>query len=150
MAQKRRTITCKYLAYTYRGRNGSPRVIRLPLVHLYLESSEVATETVGLVDTGATRTLIPLELAEILSLRYEEGEAETVGAGGTFLCRIAKLRKLMLLKNVTPFATFTDVEILVPAREGILPHVILGREYVFHKFDITFQEKRRKMTFIEL
>jgi len=107
----------------------------------------LSLETVGLVDTGATQSLIPREIAEVLMLEYEEGEGEVWGAGGVFTAQLAKLKKLVLLKNVTPFASFLEVKVLVPEREGILPYAILGRDYTFKRFDITFHEKRQKMTF---
>ncbi len=142
-----RNVVCKYLAYGYTRKDGSTHVIRLPLVHIYLKSSEADYETIGLVDTGATKTLIPREFAEELSLKYKKQLAETVGAGGTFNCQMATLEKLVLLKNVTPFCTYMNIDVLVPEREGILPYAILGRDYIFHRFDVTFHERREKMTF---
>jgi len=99
------------------------------------------------VDTGATETLIPREIASLLALEYEKGEAEVTGAGGTFPAQVARLKRLVLLKNVTPFAEFPQIRVIVPKPEGILPYVVLGRDYVFKRFDITFHENRQKLTF---
>lgn len=130
---------------------GSVRTLLLPLVHVRIESPREHIETDALVDSGATRTLIPKEIAEILpSLKYKEQRAEVTGAGGVFLARVTRLKKLALIKNVTPFANFVETEVLVPDHEGILPYVILGRDYVFRRFDITFHENRRKLTFTEI
>jgi len=104
-----------------------------------------------LVDSGATKTLIPKEISEILpSLKYIEGSTEVTGAGGVFFAKKTTLKKLVLIKNVTPFATFNQPEVLVPEHEGILPYVILGRDHMFRRFDIIFHEKRRKVTLIEI
>ncbi|MEM3727793.1 MAG: retropepsin-like aspartic protease [Candidatus Bathyarchaeia archaeon] len=147
----KKSVTCKYLFYRYTMRNGTVRTLLLPLVHVRIESPEEHIETDALVDSGATRTLIPKEIAEILpSLKYEEQRAEVTGAGGVFLARVTRLKKLTLIKNITPFAHFVEIEVLVPDHEGILPYVILGRDYVFRRFDITFHEKRRKLTFTEI
>jgi hypothetical protein len=131
--------------------NGIVRTLLLPLVHVRIESLEETIETDALVDSGATRTLIPKEIAELLpSLKYEEQSAEVTGAGGIFLAKVTRLKRLTLIKNVTPFANFVQIEVLVPEHEGILPYMILGRDHVFHRFDITFHENRRKLTFKEI
>jgi len=123
----------------------------LPLVHIRIESPEESIETDALVDSGATKTLIPKEIAELLpSLKYEERSIEVTGAGGLFSAKITKLKKLTLIKNVTPFANFVQVEVLVPDYEGILPYVVLGRDHVFRRFNIAFHEKRRKLIFTEI
>lgn len=142
-----RKIVCKYIAYKYQQKNGSLKYIKLPLVHVRLESAENAFESVALVDSGATQTLIPLELAEILKLQYEKSKVEVIGAGGAFQSLIAKLKAFKVLKNKTPFATFRDIHVLVPESKGILPYAILGRDHIFRKFDITFHERREKITF---
>ena len=145
----KKAFVCKYLSYSYRAKDGSVAAIRLPLVHIRIKSSETELETIGLVDTGATKTLIPKELAEILLLKCER-EAEVTGAGGIFISREAKLKRLLLMKNVTPFATFVETKVLVPDSKDALPYVILGRDHVFKRFDITFHENRQKMTFTKL
>ncbi len=145
-----RSVVCKYLCYTYRRRDGTPHVIRLPLVQIYLKSSEMEYHTIALVDTGATATLIPHEFAEALELEYEKESHETIGAGGKFNCKMVTLEKLVLLKNVTPFCTYNNVKVLIPEHEGILPYAVLGRDYVFHRFDITFHERRQKITFTKV
>lgn len=145
---RRDTITCKYLHYTYRTREGTTKIIKLPLINILIESS-IGEEfrTVGLVDSGATSTLLPKEIADLLMMPYEENSIEVTGAGGIFNCKPVKLRRLVLIKNVTTFSTYRNIKVLVPEEEEILPYVILGRDYVFKRFDITFSEKRRKMVF---
>lgn len=148
-----RNIVCRYLTYTYKDGRGVTRTIRLPLVNIYLKSSTADTETIALLDTGATRTVLPREYADILSLQYLRAEdggferSETVGAGGTFYCLTALLQRLSVMKRYRPFCTLTNIRVLVPETEGIIPYVILGRDYVFNRFDITFHERRQKVTF---
>jgi hypothetical protein len=148
-----RKIVCKYLTYRYKNAEGIFRTIRLPLVNIYLKSPTADTETIALLDTGATKTLLPLEYAQILSLQYltdDKGnllKIETVGAGGTFYCLLALLQKLCVKKKTKSFCTLTNIRVLVPAKEGVIPYVILGRDYVFNRFDITFHENRQKVTF---
>ena len=148
-----RTVICKYLTYTYTTNNGVTHNPRLPMVNIFLKSPASEYDTIALVDSGATKTIIPLDLAEILSLEYmtkKDGslaKAETHGAGSTFNCNFAILQRLVVKKHVTPFCVLSNIPILVPENKGVLPYVVLGRDYVFTRFDITFHEKRQKMTF---
>jgi hypothetical protein len=113
-------------------------------------------ETIALVDSGASKTIVPLDFAEILSLDYlnmRDGslmKSETVGAGATFYCNTGILQKLVVKKQTTPFCTLTNVQVLVPENKGVLDYVILGRDYVFNRFDITFHENRQKITFTRI
>jgi hypothetical protein len=148
-AGETRNVICKYLSYKYQLKDGSFRFIKLPLVHVRLTSTESVFESVALVDSGATQTLIPLELAEILELQYEN-KVETIGAGGAFQSLIAKLKVFEILKNETPFSIFRDVTVLVPESKDVLPYAILGRDHIFRRFDITFHERREKITFTKV
>jgi predicted aspartyl protease len=48
------------------------------MVHVRLRSRTGELDTAGLVDSGATQTLIPKELANILALGYDKGEDGTL------------------------------------------------------------------------
>jgi predicted aspartyl protease len=116
-----------------------------------LESRTSAVATDGLVDTGATTTFIPREIADTIALIPQGSEGErrqqASGAGGRFPTIPVKLKRLTLVKNASRFCEFVEVSALVPEEVGRLPYVILGRDYVFKKFDITFQENRHKFIF---
>ena len=148
-----RTVICKYLIYSYKTKDGVTHNPRLPLVNVYLRSGTTDYDTIALVDSGATRTIIPLDLAEILSFQYERKpdgsllKFETEGAGATFYCNFALLQRLVVKKHTTPFCSLNNVHVLVPENKGVLPYVVLGRDYIFNRFDITFHENRQKITF---
>ena len=67
-------------------------------------------------------------------LKYEDVSIDVIGAGGIFKAKVTKLNRLSILKNVTPFATFRNIKVLVPEIEEALPYVILGRDYIFKRF----------------
>jgi hypothetical protein len=96
------------------------------------------------------------EHAEILGLTFEkdkqgkELKSETQGAGSTFNCRIATIHQIMAMKNVTPFCVLQDVKVRVPETNEIFPYVILGRDYIFKRFDVAFHESRHKMSFTRI
>jgi hypothetical protein len=152
-----RTVVCKYLIYSYKTKkDGITHNPRLPLVNIYLKSATADYDTIALVDSGATRTIIPLDLAEILSLQFERvkdgslWKAETEGAGATFYCNAAILQRLVIKKHTAPFCSLTNIHVLVPENRSVLPYVVLGRDYVFNRFDITFHETRQKITFTRI
>ena len=137
------TISCKYLRYKLPE---SGTYIRLPLLHVRLISSDISLTTIGLVDSGATVTFVPTELAEILKLT-EEGSQSVTGAGGKFEAYRTTISRLEILKRKKVFASFREVPVLVPRNPGAVPYVILGRDYIFPRFRITFIEKKQRMVF---
>jgi hypothetical protein len=148
-------VVCKYLAYSYREESGSITFMRLPMVHIGLETEDKAYDTAALVDSGVTTTLIPREDAEILDCEYVEKESgeilrvDTSGAGGKFYSNITTLKKLDIMKKRKVFTSFSELKVLVPETENTLPYPILGRDYLFKRYEITFQENRQKMMFMQ-
>jgi len=139
LRRKRRSAkTCKYLSYQLP--NGGH--IRLPMLHVRLAHVDQSLSTIGLIDSGSTTTFVPLELAEILSLPIEK-EASAVGAGGSFSNTIRKV-DITLLKGRTSFAKFGKFPVYVPTDEGRVPYVVLGRDSIFRKFDVTFRERQQR------
>ena len=116
--------------------------IRLPMLHIRLSHGNQSLTSIGLIDSGSTSTFVPLELAEILSLPVEK-QASAVGAGGSFNNTIRKV-DITLLKGKTVCAKFRDFPTYVPLEEGRVPYVVLGRDSIFQKFDITFRENQQK------
>ena len=143
------TIACKYLAYRFGG-----KFIRLPLVHIYLKAAgEVQTD--GLVDSGATATFIPYGIAEAIGLLPEDKsnliKSDARAAAGGFGTYIIRLPILRVIKGAHHFDEFRNIDVHVPQSEQTdLPHAILGRDHLFKHFDITFHEKRQKVTFRRL
>lgn len=112
------------------------------MLHVRLSTTNESLTTIGLVDSGSNVTFVPLELADILSLTVER-EDSAVGAGGTFNNTIRKV-DIALLKGKTPFARFSGFPVYVPVDQGRVPYVVLGRDAVFRKFDITFRENEER------
>jgi predicted aspartyl protease len=53
----------------------------LPLVHIRLKHGDLAFRTDALIDSGATATFLPIEIAEVLGMDLSEKPSEAVGAG---------------------------------------------------------------------
>lgn len=146
------TITCRYLPFKFEG-----TAQHFPLIHVYLKASLAELNTVGLVDSGATSTFIPYEIAETIGLLPEGNNSNTsslvkgraTGAAGVFTTYQVTLPVLNVMKSPSQtIETFRDIKVQVAAESrDNLPHVILGRDPLFRHFDITFHEKRQKFTF---
>lgn len=138
------TVVCRYLSFT------DPRLkvtFRLPLVHIRMRSGKTSFKTDALVDSGATSSFVPLEFIEILGLETKLGkEAEVVGAGGVFKARRITIDSIEILKSTVTFCDFKHIEVLTPQR-GTLPYVVLGRNSIFRRYDITFREKQKHIIF---
>lgn len=139
-------ITCKYLAYRFHD-----RFIRLPLVKIYLKGKQ-EVETIGLIDSGATMSFLPYEIADLIGIiptdknKIKKGAA--TAAAGNFETHIVCLPILRLIKGAHSFEEFRGIHIHIPSSEDIpIPYAILGRDHVFNRFDIIFHENRQKVTF---
>ncbi|MDG6934954.1 MAG: hypothetical protein JRN68_09695 [Nitrososphaerota archaeon] len=144
-------VTCGYLRFEYNTPKGDKEFHVLPLIQVSLQSETEELFTSALLDSGATDTLVPMELAQILSLEFRKGPGgkpvaiETTGAGGVFGCYIARVKRIGCIKGKHAFASFFGREVLVPSTYGAIPYMILGRNIIFKAFDITFSEGRHKI-----
>ena len=102
--------------------------------------------TVGLVDSGATVTFIPTSMAEILQLDLSAKPKDAVGAGGIFSNINSQLEKLVLLKGRNSIHDeFQNIGVQVPVNPDAIPYVVLGRDTLFRRYDITFEERNEKV-----
>ena len=143
MVFTRRTSRRFAQRYLSRDLGGGP--LRLPLVSIRLQGQGVQSfQTNALVDSGATASIVPPEMAAILGLEGGEPAAAS-GAGGAFDTRVERIR-IEVLAGKRVAATF-DGDVHVPIEEGRVPFVILGRDTIFLGYDITFREHRQLMVF---
>jgi len=97
--------------------------------------------TIALVDSGATTTFIPPELAEAVVLPIVERNVYAIGAGGRFLNDVCEFEAELLKKAETIYRI--KGKAFVPKETGRLPYVVLGRDYLFRIYDITFRERKQ-------
>jgi hypothetical protein len=97
------------------------------------------------LDSGATTSFIPHEIADILEVIPENPQSQAVEtAGGRANFVPATLKKLSLLAGGNIFSEFPNFRVLISSPERDLPYTILGRDTVFKRFHITFKENIRK------
>lgn len=146
-----KTIVCEYLYYKF-GSSKLTRWIKLPLVELRMKSPTVEYGSIGLVDSGSDKTFVPKEEADLLGLKplmkgSKPMTGEAVGAGGSFMCEIMILPEMRLMRHGVPFHSFHGLNVWVPQKTGDVPYSIIGRDSIFHGFEITFDEGRKRITF---
>jgi hypothetical protein len=114
--------------------------MRLPMLQVRLSVGGQSLSTSALVDSGANCSFLPTDLAEILGLQLDPtGAHGAVGAGGTF--QTVEFRvTIELTKAGRTFADFKDWPVLVPINREAIPYMVLGRDSVFRRFDVTFRE----------
>lgn len=135
---RRRGFSQRYFSYPVdTGRQ------KLPLIHIRVRGPSVSVKSVGLVDSGATVSFIPPELAEALSLNLRERNVEAEGAGGMFLNDIFDF-EIELLGKRDILASFRG-QAHVPQQIGRIPFVVLGRDHIFKAYDITFRERAQRV-----
>lgn len=130
-----RSIRIKYLLFNYKGVDRY-----LPMVHVLLKHKGIEIPSTALIDSGVTSPFIPLELARLLDIKLENPNNNVAGAGGDFQSYATFIGKLSVIKNLTTLAEFENLHIRVPAKEDGVPFVVLGRDSIFYKYDIKFQE----------
>ncbi len=115
------------------------RSVKLPLIRVRLFHGEECISTVALVDTGATSTFLPKELADILGLPII-AESDVIAAGTRFTADVRILERLRLVKGMEDLCEFERVMVLIPRTEGAIPYMVLGRDTIFQAFEIRFRE----------
>lgn len=146
MSTDNNVITCKYLPYHYGNKYRF-----YPMVNVVIEG-KITVGGPALIDSGATNTFIPHCLADAIGIIPEKKDkikkSSTMGASGKFETSIYRLNRLQVFKDNHIFETFQDLLVYVSDNvNDPLPYIVLGRDYIFKHFDITFHENSRKMIF---
>jgi hypothetical protein len=131
----------KYLSYPIEDERQ-----RLPLLHIRLLGpgpDSGSFTSIALIDSGATATFIPPELAEAVGLKKVGENAAAQGAGGTFANDLFEYR-IDLLKNDRVMLTLKGTA-HVPREKDRIPYVVLGRDNLFLIYDITFRDQRQRV-----
>ena len=123
---------------------GRRRLFLLPMLKArFIAPSGRSVITNALVDSGATASFLPPDLAGALELDRKICET-SFGAGGAFRTWSADVR-VQLVKRMVAKCRPQKVEIRVPFSNICIPYAILGRDSVFWLYDITFRETRQRI-----
>ncbi len=136
----KRDTRIKYLIY-----KSGDMVSFLPMVNIVLTHKGICFHTVALVDSGATSTFIPLCLSKELGIELKVKNDHVTGAGGNFSAYITKIENLKVIKGQTTLTEFNNLIIRVPSKEDGIPFIILGRDSIFRRFSIRFDEHKQEL-----
>lgn len=114
----------------------------MPIVTVRLSRKEIAFGTVGLIDTGASYTVIPHGLADVLDLQ-RFGAHKAFGIGGFIEVFESKVDLDIIVQGK---ALLSLKDCPVGIIESDLPYVILGRDPIFEH--LTFQFRRGELEFV--
>lgn len=130
----------------YIGYRVGTKFQRLPLLHVRLRGEFDSFTTIALIDSGATVTFIPPELVEAIGLRFLRRDVSAFGAGGEFLNDICEFDLDVIVKG--DVVRRIRGAAYVPKDRGRVPYVVLGRDYLFQTYDITFKEQQKKVSLL--
>ena len=155
MSQRRyitdNAIECDYLFFRFR-RSQSYDWVKLPSVEIKLRPQAAEFSSFALVDSGSNVTMLMKQQAELLALKpaIRGGKpmtSEITGAGGKFDAEVLVTPELDVMKHGVPFAAFRGRQVYVPRQEDAIPYAILGRDTIFHRFVVSFDDNRQKVIF---
>ncbi len=125
---------------------GGGRVpIYLPMVGVVMSHNDNILTTNGLVDSGSNITVVPLRLARLLKIELKEQDDSVMGVGGSVNMHLAKVDGFTIIEEKMTLAKFDDQVIRVSTSENTARFIILGRNSIFRRFDIKFQETQKMM-----
>jgi hypothetical protein len=116
-------------------------VVKTPSIPIIL-TGKIPFETIGLVDSGADISAIPLELAELLGLDLTGPKAPAYGIGGEVDSVETKVR-ITVEKGHEKYTFLIPIKVILG--EYDFP-VLLGRLGFFNKFVISFDESLEKIS----
>lgn len=138
-------ITLNYFPDSYSDPS-SEMQYKLPMIGVSITHKGKNFRTTGLIDSGSTRTFIPKEFANIMDLDLTGQTDIMVGANGSFKSTKSVIGRCFLRKGENQiFENFINLHVNVPVNTNTLPCMVFGRDSIFQKFNITFQEKNEKI-----
>ncbi len=96
------------------------------------------------MDSGASHTFVPQRHAKLAGLLDEGNTVKVQHTERSYEARMIAVRSIEIMRGQEVFENMRGQTVLVG--ESYIQFCILGRNSVFRYFDITFYEKRRRVT----
>ena len=118
-----------------------------PTIPVTLRYGKHHLDVLALIDSGADISFIPRDIGELLGMRLKNVKAtDTVGGiGGKVEVVTRNLR--LTISNAHERYTLTIPFYVSVEKSDRVGQILLGREGLFHNFNITFMERDRKIRF---
>lgn len=121
----------------------------LPVIDLRIRFRTRQIGALGLVDSGSTRTYMPSGIAGALGLTARGGglaPSESESLSGKFDTYQARISRMDIFRNTVLVGTFVNPVVNIVRSSTAIDFVVLGRDYVFNRYKVTFSERRKKIT----
>ncbi len=113
-----------------------------PYIPLTIKGRNESIDMMFLLDSGADYTVIPVELAELIGVDLSGSREQTSGVGGTIYTK--KSSMMVGIRNAHERYNIKVPIHVILKRDSKVPP-LLGREKFFDEFQITFNQKDRKV-----
>lgn len=111
-----------------------------PIIEFQIYRGTDLVDLLGLIDSGASISVFKPDVASLLGIEIEKGEKkDLIGVGGRIKGYLHKLSLRIANKKITAPIIFS--------KEFEASFNLLGRQNVFDKFKITFEEKKKLISF---
>ncbi len=130
---------------SYSVYEGGKMPIYLPMVGVVMSHNDNILTASGLIDSGSNITIVPLRLARLLEIELKEQDDSVMGVGGNVNMHLAKVDSFTIIEEKMTLAKFDDQVVRVSTSKNTSRFIILGRNSIFRRFDIKFQETQKMM-----
>jgi hypothetical protein len=138
----------RHAAYTFRYTSvqWGEQHDRSPMLPVRLSWEGKALKTKMLLDTGATISIIPPWIAEVLGLTVTGDPFDANGAGGTLKVRRSQVDIQVPRRGMADAdQTVRLLPILVTVEPDAIPYGVLGRDPFFKWFEVVFRQAEEEV-----
>ncbi len=128
------------IVVSYSPYEGGRTPICLPMLDVVMSRKNNTLKISGLVDSGSNITIVPLHVAQLLDIELKDQDDSVMGVGGSVTMHLAKVDGFTIIEEKMTLAEFDDQVVRVSATKNTADFIILGRNSIFRRFDIKFQE----------
>ncbi len=117
-----------------------------PYIPISIRYRGRSANTIGLLDSGADFSIIPIHLAKRVGIRLSKRRMRNISSVG-------KEMNVYMARTTIAFLFEEDQELAIPHVRILVPtnpkynNTILGRDSIFKEFLITFVESNKKVIF---
>jgi predicted aspartyl protease len=122
-------------------KDGPPR--KTPTIPLTFLGPDDAIDIVAILDSGADISVLPLEIGEQLGLSLTKGKGPCAGIGGEVETSEDHVR-VKITQGHENYNFEIPVKVVLDRKCNI--PVLIGREGFFEEFEITFDERRERIS----
>lgn len=115
----------------------------VPAIPVTLIGEKEKIDIIGILDSGADYTIIPVDMAEILGLDLSVPPENIGGIGGDVKAIPTKLR-IKIGNDREAYSFWVNIYAILDEMKDEFP-ILIGRADFFENFKITFHESKRKI-----